>query len=289
MILQKEIKDAARLHGVPLTTIDKDWALGHLLKAIYSTPGLNDKIVFKGGTCLRKCYIEDYRFSEDLDFTSNDGKFELTKKMLERLCSTVQEHSEMLIRMDMLRPLHFNNVLTGYEAKLKFWGADHPKNQEPPTPDRLTTAIKLEIILFEKIIFPAENRTIIHPYSDHENVSGTKALCYSIEEIMTEKLRALIQRAYTAPRDYFDIWYLVNHYPGLNWENINKGFFEKAKFKKLAFNSHEEFLTDAAVQHLTRHWGNTLKHQLNPEMYVEPDVVIDFCKKLFKQKFSRYA
>jgi predicted nucleotidyltransferase component of viral defense system len=29
--------------------------------------------VFKGGTCLRKCYYETFRFSEDLDFTIIDG------------------------------------------------------------------------------------------------------------------------------------------------------------------------------------------------------------------------
>jgi len=28
---------------------------------------------FKGGTCLKKCYFETYRFSEDLDFTLTEG------------------------------------------------------------------------------------------------------------------------------------------------------------------------------------------------------------------------
>jgi predicted nucleotidyltransferase component of viral defense system len=32
-------------------------------------PVLGQHWVFKGGTCLKKCYIETYRFSEDLDFT----------------------------------------------------------------------------------------------------------------------------------------------------------------------------------------------------------------------------
>ena len=30
---------------------------------------LTETWVFKGGTCLKKCYFETYRFSEDLDFT----------------------------------------------------------------------------------------------------------------------------------------------------------------------------------------------------------------------------
>ncbi len=29
--------------------------------------------MFKGGTCLKKCFVETYRFSEDLDFTVLDG------------------------------------------------------------------------------------------------------------------------------------------------------------------------------------------------------------------------
>ncbi len=32
--------------------------------------------------CLRKCYFPDYRFSEDLDFTSTNKDFELTKKVI---------------------------------------------------------------------------------------------------------------------------------------------------------------------------------------------------------------
>jgi hypothetical protein len=37
------------------------------------TRPLSNQWVFKGGTCLKKCYIETYRFSEDLDFTVLPG------------------------------------------------------------------------------------------------------------------------------------------------------------------------------------------------------------------------
>jgi Nucleotidyl transferase AbiEii toxin, Type IV TA system len=49
--------------------IEKDYVLGWLLWGIGSDPVLGQSWVFKGGTCLKKCYIETYRFSEDLDFT----------------------------------------------------------------------------------------------------------------------------------------------------------------------------------------------------------------------------
>ena len=284
MILQKEIKTIAEQQSVPPTTIDKDWVLGHFVKAIYSLDGWKDELIFKGGTCLRKCYIEDYRFSEDLDFTSVDAKFELSNKLLSLLSVEINKQAEIRTHVDSLKQLNFNDTLTGYEAKIKFWGSEHPSSQEPPSQDRWTTSIKLEIILFEKIMFEAEKRKIIHPYSDSEIVSDTSAVCYSIEEVITEKLRSLIQRAYTAPRDYFDIWYLVQHKENLDWDKINRAFQEKVRFKNLSYRNYEELLTEEAEHHLKKHWENTLKHQLKTEMYVAPETVINFCKKLFKEK-----
>jgi hypothetical protein len=49
--------------------IEKDYVLGWLLWGIATDAVLGNQWVFKGGTCLKKCYIETYRFSEDLDFT----------------------------------------------------------------------------------------------------------------------------------------------------------------------------------------------------------------------------
>lgn len=53
--------------------IEKDYVLGWMLAAIAAESALADSWIFKGGTCLRKCYYETYRFSEDLDFTIIDG------------------------------------------------------------------------------------------------------------------------------------------------------------------------------------------------------------------------
>ena len=53
--------------------IEKDYVLGWLLWGLGSDPVLSDQWVFKGGTCLKKCYIETHRFSEDLDFTVLPG------------------------------------------------------------------------------------------------------------------------------------------------------------------------------------------------------------------------
>src|SRR5579859_2470567 len=53
--------------------VEKDYVLGWLLWGIGADPVLGNRWVFKGGTCLKKCYIETHRFSEDLDFTVLPG------------------------------------------------------------------------------------------------------------------------------------------------------------------------------------------------------------------------
>lgn len=39
------------------------------MAGINNHPVLRDTWAFKGGTCLKKCFFETYRFSEDLDYT----------------------------------------------------------------------------------------------------------------------------------------------------------------------------------------------------------------------------
>ncbi|MCK4421542.1 nucleotidyl transferase AbiEii/AbiGii toxin family protein, partial [candidate division WOR-3 bacterium] len=64
MIPAREIKEKARECGVPETTIERDYAQNWLLKHLS-----NMNMVLKGGTGIRKVYIGNYRFSDDLDFT----------------------------------------------------------------------------------------------------------------------------------------------------------------------------------------------------------------------------
>jgi predicted nucleotidyltransferase component of viral defense system len=69
VIDRQEITDWARELSLDLHVVEKDYVLGWLLAGISSNAALTNSWVFKGGTCLKKCYFETYRFSEDLDFT----------------------------------------------------------------------------------------------------------------------------------------------------------------------------------------------------------------------------
>lgn len=69
MIKPGEIQRKANMFGVRDQQIEKDYILSWILYGIAKHENLSKTIVFKGGTLLKKVYFEDYRFSEDLDFT----------------------------------------------------------------------------------------------------------------------------------------------------------------------------------------------------------------------------
>ncbi len=69
MIDKREILEAASSFSLLPNVVEKDYVLGWILGGIYAHEELAETWVFKGGTCLKKCYFETYRFSEDLDFT----------------------------------------------------------------------------------------------------------------------------------------------------------------------------------------------------------------------------
>jgi predicted nucleotidyltransferase component of viral defense system len=73
MIPRAALRARASEWGLTEEIVEKDYVLGWLLWGIGSDPTLREHWIFKGGTCLKKCFVETYRFSEDLDFTVRDG------------------------------------------------------------------------------------------------------------------------------------------------------------------------------------------------------------------------
>ena len=69
MLRGKDIQSIAGREKVRDTQIEKDYVITWLLWGIAQQNLLKTNMVFKGGTVLKKAYFEDYRFSEDLDFT----------------------------------------------------------------------------------------------------------------------------------------------------------------------------------------------------------------------------
>ena len=69
MITKQHILERSTEWRLRPEVVEKDYVLGWLLVGIAQHQELRETWVFKGGTCLKKCYFETYRFSEDLDFS----------------------------------------------------------------------------------------------------------------------------------------------------------------------------------------------------------------------------
>lgn len=286
MILKREIEKKALEHEVSRSTIDKDWVLGHFVDAIFSINSCRESLIFKGGTCLRKCYFPDYRFSEDLDFTSIHPDFQLDEALLRQIMSLVQNRTGMPLHLEKLTDLRHNDMPTGYAAIVKFWGADHSRDQIPPDTSRWTTSIKIEIILYEKMLFAPTVKTVHHDYSDQLTSAVDEIACYDVREVLSEKLRALIQRSYTATRDYYDIWYLSKYVTDLNWTEIKHAFLEKMKFKGLEFTGINQLMNPRSGNSVKRAWKTSLGHQISAQKLPPFDEVKKDLEFLFNKIFE---
>ncbi len=69
MISKQDILERAREWKLRPEVVEKDYVLGWVLAAIANHDEASAAWVLKGGTCVKKCFIETYRFSEDLDFS----------------------------------------------------------------------------------------------------------------------------------------------------------------------------------------------------------------------------
>jgi predicted nucleotidyltransferase component of viral defense system len=262
MINKSEINRLSVEKRVRTSIIDKDWVLGHFVDGIFSIPECRENLVFKGGTCLKKCRFPNYRFSEDLDFTSKNNAFIFDMRILKKIVSLVTNRTAMPLHIQSLEPLYYENRLTGYSARIGYWGSDHRKDQQPPEPARWLTNIKIEVILYELMVFEAEKAPVLHPYSDKLTENADNIPVYRIHEALSEKMRALIQRSYTAPRDYYDIWYLNHHISNIDWKLVVQAFYKKAEYKGISFTGVEQFINARNDTILKAAWKNSLEHQI---------------------------
>ncbi|WP_108424569.1 nucleotidyl transferase AbiEii/AbiGii toxin family protein [Flagellimonas amoyensis] len=140
---------------------------------------------------------------------------------------------------------------------MKYWGANHSKNQRPPSPKRWHNKIKLEISIDEVLLQATETLDIMHLYSDGLN-GEEQYPCYSIDEVVAEKLRALKQRSYTAPRDFYDLYHLTQEFSERDWKRITPIFLIKMEHKKLPYNSPSDLVDEAKITNVKRAWKSSV-------------------------------
>ena len=158
----------------PLSIAEKDYFLALILKIIYDSP-LKNKLIFKGGTALHNVYLPHLRFSEDLDFSTNQRPVSL-----EELRNIFENYDFLTIKKE------YSSHATIKIQRLMFIG---PLGQP--------NSLKIEIDFFQNVVLPAKSRV----YHNHYGVK-TKVTVMDIHEIAAEKIRAMNDRI--RYRDFYD-------------------------------------------------------------------------------------
>ena len=245
MILPAEIQRKASSAGVRDQQIEKDYVLSWILNGIAHHHPLSHSLAFKGGTVLKKFYFRDYRFSEDLDFTllipdvSNATIFHQFQEVFE----FVREEANIPLEIidDNEHEDGGINFYIGYIGPLG--GLSRNKK------------IKVDISKTELMVYQPVVRTCFKEYSDLDLFDLN---CYTLEEIMVEKMRSVMQRMQA--RDYYDIWYLLEE-RGIDVAFIAREFSHKCHHKGLDPATFFIKLQQRIPQYKAR-WKSSLHEQI---------------------------
>ena len=258
MIDKREVLEAASAFGLLPGVIEKDYVLGWLLAGINAHPALADSWVFKGGTCLKKCYFETYRFSEDLDFTLRDeAQLEdgFLRRVMGEVIAWVTDESGLVLPADQSSFDLYTNSRgrLSCQGKVGYRGPVSPATVAGGWPK-----IKLDLTADEKLVLPAVRREVFHPYSDRPE-EGLWINCYAYEEAFGEKLRALAER--TRPRDLYDVVNLYRHGDSRPPASVLRDVLtQKCEYKGIALPSVATLEPHHAA--LEAMWASMLAHQL---------------------------
>lgn len=250
MIKPGEIDKIAVAQSVRATQIQKDYVISWILWGISQNDFLKENMVFKGGTCLKKIHFDDYRFSEDMDFTllndevSND---EIIENFNATFKEVLQASRIPLSIADGSFDIHKDSG--SIKFKIDYEGP-HGKD-----------SIKVDITRGEKMVFDVENRKVFNQYSDLEEEDDFIIKSYSLNEVLVEKMAALMGR--TIPRDLYDFDYLLEE-EGLKLEDVFIEFMIKAENKG---HDPKNLLAKVSAKEATfkRDWETSLSNQMKKE------------------------
>ena len=183
MIPKQEVMALAVELQLQANVVEKDYALGWLLAGIAAHPEIGPRWVFKGGTCLKKCYFETYRFSEDLNFTLQDAEH-LDETFLARVFEEIGEwvyDASGLQLPDATRKFDVFTNPRGTQSAQGRIGYRGPLGRAGDSP-----RIKLDLTADEVLVLNPVSRPVHHPYTDLPN-DGIHVLCYTFEERVRRK------------------------------------------------------------------------------------------------------
>lgn len=245
MIKPGEIQHKARAVGVRDQQIEKDYILSWILFGISRHEKLSKTIVFKGGTVLKKIYFEDYRFSEDLDFTllNNETANEQIFDWFEQTFEFIKEEANIPLEI-VDNNQHEDGGINFYISYIGPLGGQGSNKR-----------VKVDISRSEQLVFDAIMKKVFTDYNDLEE---HQLLSYPLEEVLVEKMRSVMQRMQA--RDFYDLWYLLQIHE-MEVDYYTNEFKTKCESKGLKAEDFPTKLT-GRLPHYKGRWQSSLKEQI---------------------------
>jgi predicted nucleotidyltransferase component of viral defense system len=233
--------------------VEKDFILHQILLGLSENEFFRENFMFKGGTCLIKCYLGYFRFSEDMDFTwkkQEAFKGMPRKEIRRRLSKTINTVGKLLenaakengldFRCDK-KDKHYVEFGGGNKTvTFKMWYVSEFLGRE--------SFVKIQINFLEELHFPgvrnaaaslllvkdgkdaktAEIR-LLFPEEYGQYSKKIMLETYDIREILCEKIRAMLTRKGTKARDFVDVYLICREF------DIRPESLEKQAEDKIAF------------------------------------------------------
>ncbi|NOY60180.1 MAG: nucleotidyl transferase AbiEii/AbiGii toxin family protein, partial [Calditrichaeota bacterium] len=256
MIEKNEILKMAAGLGLNPDTVEKDYVLGWMLFGISQHREISGWAL-KGGTSLKKCFFETFRFSEDLDFTLSDQSHLAEKFLLKNFIEITDFLSEEVGIIFFKDRFKFK-IIDKRNGKYSAQGKIHYNG--PLRRKQGVATIKLDLTTDEILVLKTVRKQVHHPYTDRP-LQGIYANCYAFEEVVAEKIRALAQRA--RPRDLYDVIHFFRNRemienPTLVYNVLQK----KCSYKKIEIPTFLHIQKHEKYDELEPQWKFMLAHQL---------------------------
>lgn len=242
MITRSQIFVLAKDCQIDENSIAREFLQLVFLSYLYREPSAK-KIYFKGGTAIH-LLLGSARFSEDLDFSVTLNRKEL-KETISRLEKAMQKE---LVGVKIL-PVYFGK--NGLRFRLKYQNSDfkYPLNlrldfSEEKINSKTASAL---VTKFPIVSFPIVSHL-------------------SPEEILAEKIRALLERA--KGRDFFDLWFLLEKGIGIDTKLV------VLKMK----NTKTEFSKESLLNKVQNYSSNEVKRDLIPFLPIAQRKIVNILK-----------
>ena len=259
--LRTRLQEARTRLGLPWEVLERDYLLSWVLAGITQVDALRDTLVFKGGTALKKCYFGDYRFSEDLDFTAIGSvpTGAAMESAMQEACIQAVKLLDPYVPIDIVCERHVEREphpggQEAFDIRARF-----PWHRQPQA------HVMVEIAVDEPLLKPPLRRAVLHDYGEPLNA---QVPVYSLEEIVAEKLRAILQHVRalerrgwvrSRARDYYDLWRILGEYrKQLDLANFSGFLREKCAIRDVTFTGPESFFPPAMLAIVEKTWEQWL-------------------------------